>query len=270
MRNVYHRSGPPESVAYGTDDIHKHIDELEGLITRYQDHLKETALSLSAALKVTFSGSGRHEPTEKLLEKGKVMLAEIVKRTGSLIRFNGQRSIDTVSRTIAANRLKKVVGIVEGLPAQLRTYQRQYDNHLKSTEYVPLDKLFSSGASAPNVRAGAGKDEQLLSASAEAEIEMATIDANERYDEIVKIAKSATELSQMFNELSVIVGKQGEMLDRIDSNMDSAVANTVAGKNNVETASKYQKKNNCCVVTTIVLLLLITIMIIIIIVKSQN
>lgn len=270
MRSVYNRGAPAPVPAsrseHEPDDIHKHIDALEKAVRDCQLLIKEIGASIGIATRVSFtSSSGKHEPTELLLERAKKLLNSIIKRSGELIGFNNKRVTDNTSRTIATNRLKKIVAVVESLPPQLRRFQRDYDSHLKSTEHVPLDKLFAPSASASTASMASQKHEQLLTS----EIEMSTLDANERYDEIVKIAKSATELSQMFTELSVIVTGQGEILDRIDANMDSAVSHTVAGKDNVVAADKYQKKGGCCVYLIIALLVLIAIMIIIIIVKSS-
>ena len=63
----------------------------------------------------------------------------------------------------------------------------------------------------------------------------------ERDKEINQICKSIQELSEMFNEVNMLVHKQGSMLDRIDYNMECAVENVKSGNKQLVKADDYQK-----------------------------
>ena len=63
----------------------------------------------------------------------------------------------------------------------------------------------------------------------------------ERDAEIQKIARSITELSEIFKELAVLVIDQGTILDRIDFNMEQVVEHTREGIKQLEKAEEYQK-----------------------------
>ena len=63
----------------------------------------------------------------------------------------------------------------------------------------------------------------------------------ERDAEIQKIARSITELSEIFKELAVLVIDQGTILDRIDFNMEQVVEHTDQGMAQLAQAEKHQK-----------------------------
>ena len=83
---------------------------------------------------------------------------------------------------------------------------------------------------------------------------------DERDQEIMNIAKSISDLSQIFKELAVLVIDQGTILDRIDYNMEQVVENTQEGMVHLEKAEQHQKNARAtkCIV---ILVLLIIIMI---------
>lgn len=64
--------------------------------------------------------------------------------------------------------------------------------------------------------------------------------AAERYQQIVQVAQSIQQLSELFNELNMLVIEQGTILDRIDYNIDSALQNAQKGKAQLRDAYKRQ------------------------------
>jgi syntaxin 16 len=90
-----------------------------------------------------------------------------------------------------------------------------------------------------------------------------------RNEEIVKIAKSIEELAQIFRELAVLVIDQGTILDRIDYNMENAVAHAKEGVQQLEKAEEHQK-NSLSIKCIILLVILIIIMVGILIWKHQG
>jgi syntaxin 16 len=81
-----------------------------------------------------------------------------------------------------------------------------------------------------------------------------------RNEEIVNIAKSIEELAQIFRELAVLVIDQGTILDRIDYNMENAVAHAKEGVTQLASAEEHQK-NSMSVKCIILLVVLIIIMV---------
>mmetsp|Transcript_7797 Transcript_7797/g.15554 ORF Transcript_7797/g.15554 Transcript_7797/m.15554 type:complete len:104 (+) Transcript_7797:724-1035(+) len=91
----------------------------------------------------------------------------------------------------------------------------------------------------------------------------------ERDEEIMRIAQSIEELSQIFKELAVLVIDQGTILDRIDFNMEQVVEHTREGIKQLEKAEQHQKSARPikCIAC---LLLLIAVMLTILILKHRR
>lgn len=100
------------------------------------------------------------------------------------------------------------------------------------------------------------------------ELDEAEAAAQDRDQEIASIARSITELAEIFKELNVLVVDQGTILDRIDYNLDLTVERVKAGVKDIEVAEEYQKSGRpmWCMG---VLMVLIVIMIIVIAVKKS-
>lgn len=104
--------------------------------------------------------------------------------------------------------------------------------------------------------------------------QMAVVDdlegiVQERDEEIIRIAQSIEELSQIFKELAVLVIDQGTILDRIDFNMEQVVEHTREGIKQLEKAEQHQKSARPikCIAC---LLLLIAVMLTILILKHRR
>ena len=70
--------------------------------------------------------------------------------------------------------------------------------------------------------------------------------AKEREAEIAKIVQSMQEINSMFQDLAGLVADQGEMVERIDAQMDQASMRAKAGLEQVKEAQKHQGK---CIVS---------------------
>ena len=70
--------------------------------------------------------------------------------------------------------------------------------------------------------------------------------AKEREAEIAKIVQSMQEINAMFKDLAELVADQGDMVERIDAQMDEASLRAKAGPEEVRQASKHQQK---CIVS---------------------
>ncbi|VDK52439.1 unnamed protein product [Cylicostephanus goldi] len=87
-------------------------------------------------------------------------------------------------------------------------------------------------------------------------------DVKARRDELFEIEKVIRELSEMVVDLNNLVLSQGEMLDRIETNIGDAVDYAEKGRQNVEDARELKKKARkkkiiICVVLAILVLILI-------------
>merc|ERR1711879_112001 len=80
--------------------------------------------------------------------------------------------------------------------------------------------------------------------------------ATERQQEIIKIAKSVNELSQIFNELNILVVQQGTVLDRIDYNIEQTLSQLKSSHVKLKKAEKYQKRgrSTMCIICLVVMI----------------
>merc|ERR1711997_947105 len=88
-------------------------------------------------------------------------------------------------------------------------------------------------------------------------LEQIELNASDRTQEILNIAKSVHELATLFQELSVLVVEQGSLLDRIDYNVEQTLDNLTKAKKHVDKANVYQKRSRTalCIVVLIMLVL---------------
>jgi t-SNARE complex subunit (syntaxin) len=62
--------------------------------------------------------------------------------------------------------------------------------------------------------------------------------------EIHRIAKGVSEVHQMMNEIKILTDYQGELLDNIENNLDSAVVDLKVGASELKVAQ--QNQSSCC------------------------
>ena len=87
-----------------------------------------------------------------------------------------------------------------------------------------------------------------------------------REQEITSIVQSIQDLNMIFKELATMVSEQGEMVDRIDVNIEHASIKVDEGLRQLQQAHKHQKANRkmkciMCLAPTLILLLLVLIVV---------
>ncbi|KAG4101866.1 t-SNARE [Neocallimastix lanati (nom. inval.)] len=101
--------------------------------------------------------------------------------------------------------------------------------------------------------------------SKSADAKAALQDIQERHQEIIKIEQTVLELQQLFIDMQVLVKDQGEVINQIECNVQSANENTEQGVEELKTAVVYQKKARKKLIILILLILIIIIVILVII-----
>ena len=81
---------------------------------------------------------------------------------------------------------------------------------------------------------------QILTDTQQAKQTLADIEA--RHADIMKLEKSIRELHDMFMDMAMLVESQGEMIDRIEYNVEQAVDYIESAKQDTKKAVKYQSK----------------------------
>ncbi|GMS89421.1 hypothetical protein PENTCL1PPCAC_11596, partial [Pristionchus entomophagus] len=136
--------------------------------------------------------------------------------------------------------------------------QRQLDIAGKQVGDEDLEEMIESGN--PGVFT-----QGIITDTQQAKQTLADIEA--RHNDIIKLESSIRELHDMFMDMAMLVESQGEMVDRIEYNVehakefvDRAVADT---KKAVQYQSKARRKKICIIVTCAVILVIIIIGIIV-------
>ncbi|KAL4363363.1 hypothetical protein GQ457_04G010370 [Hibiscus cannabinus] len=89
----------------------------------------------------------------------------------------------------------------------------------------------------------------------------------ERHDAVVEIEKKLLDLQQIYLDMAVVVGAQGEILDNIESQVTYAVDHVQSGTDALRTAKSLQKRSRKCMMIAIILLLIIALIIVLSILK---
>jgi len=80
----------------------------------------------------------------------------------------------------------------------------------------------------------------------------------DRDKDIRDIERQVVEVNEIFRDISTLVVEQGQMIDSIESNIESGVQNTTKGVEDIQKASKYQRssRNKLCCLALIILIIL--------------
>ena len=149
----------------------------------------------------------------------------------------------TATGRMALNMRKQLALTMQDRVGKFRRMQKEY-----------MDKLDDNPAKKTTVDIQAGLDEGSESAQALQAIDMMLMDetdamealAQEREVEITKIVQSMTELNEMFRDLASLVEDQGQMVERIDAQMESVHMRTEKGLSEIKEAARRQKQ---CVIS---------------------
>ena len=97
------------------------------------------------------------------------------------------------------------------------------------------------------------------------QLEESTKMLRKRDQDIGSIVNSLQDLNILFRDLAAMVSEQGEVVDRIDYNIEMSAARVESGLEQLQKAAKYQKSNakmKCIVLLGFTLILLIFILIV--------
>ncbi|XP_067128029.1 syntaxin-like [Centruroides vittatus] len=86
-------------------------------------------------------------------------------------------------------------------------------------------------------------------------------DINARHADIMKLERNIKELHEMFMDMAMIIENQGEIIDRIEFNVQNTVEYTEKAKNEIVQALELQKKSRKLKIIIIVVVLVIIIVI---------
>ena len=155
--------------------------------------------------------------------------------------------------------IQVVQGTAKGQVARNMRKQLALQMQERLTRFRKMQKEYLDKLDDTPMKQAAAEVQQGLDESSEAAQELQAIDqmllnetdtieqlAKEREAEIAKIVQSMQEINAMFKDLAELVADQGDMVERIDAQMDEASLRAKAGLEEVRQASKHQQK---CIVS---------------------
>ncbi|XP_026717351.1 syntaxin-1A isoform X2 [Athene cunicularia] len=249
------------------DEFFEQVEEIRGFIDKISENVEEVKRKHSAIL-------ASPNPDEKTKEELEELMADI-KKTANKVRSklkSIEQSIEQeegLNRSSADLRIRKTqhstlsrkfVEVMSEYNATQTDYrerckgriQRQLEITGRTTTSEELEDMLESGN--PAIFSSGIIMDSNITKQALNEIET-------RHSEIIKLENSIRELHDMFMDMAMLVESQGEMIDRIEYNVEHSVDYVERAVSDTKKAVKYQSKARrkkimiiiCCVILGIVI-----------------
>ncbi|EHB08292.1 Syntaxin-1A [Heterocephalus glaber] len=234
------------------DEFFEQVEEIRGFIDKIAENVEEVKRKHSAIL-------ASPNPDEKTKEELEELMSDIKKtanKVRSKLKSESAPSLSQMHSTLS----RKFVEVMSEYNATQSDYrerckgriQRQLEITGRTTTSEELEDMLESGN--PAIFASGIIMDSSISKQALSEIET-------RHSEIIKLENSIRELHDMFMDMAMLVESQGEMIDRIEYNVEHAVDYVERAVSDTKKAVKYQSKARrkkimiiiCCVILGIVI-----------------
>ncbi|KAH9895038.1 t-SNARE [Cubamyces lactineus] len=175
----------------------------------------------------------------------------LIQRIGSMPQhsFPPSQAGQSHHHELAAKNVQRgLAAKVQELSATFRKKQRVYMEKLQGHAIKNQDLLAASGAVSLKGSAGISALDEDVEAAAASQTDVVVrtlsgLDLNleTRDRELVEIAKSISELAELFKDLSALVIDQGTLLDSVEYNIEQTAAHMEDAVRELDVATKYQK-----------------------------
>ncbi|XP_053412241.1 syntaxin-1A isoform X3 [Nycticebus coucang] len=205
------------------DEFFEQVEEIRGFIDKIAENVEEVKRKHSAIL----ASPNPDESIEQSIEQ-----EEGLNRSSADLR---------IRKTQHSTLSRKFVEVMSEYNATQSDYrerckgriQRQLEITGRTTTSEELEDMLESGN--PAIFASGIIMDSSISKQALSEIET-------RHSEIIKLENSIRELHDMFMDMAMLVESQGEMIDRIEYNVEHAVDYVERAVSDTKKAVKYQSK----------------------------
>ncbi|KAB0392384.1 hypothetical protein E2I00_012186, partial [Balaenoptera physalus] len=185
------------------DEFFEQVEEIRGFIDKISENVEEVKRKHSAIL-------ASPNPDEKTKEELEELMSDI-KKTANKHSTLSRKFVEVMSEYNAT----------------------QTDYPGRTTTSEELEDMLESGN--PAIFASGIIMDSSISKQALSEIET-------RHSEIIKLENSIRELHDMFMDMAMLVESQGEMIDRIEYNVEHSVDYVERAVSDTKKAVKYQSK----------------------------
>ncbi|KAJ8497168.1 hypothetical protein ONZ51_g707 [Trametes cubensis] len=175
----------------------------------------------------------------------------LIQRIGSMPQhsFPPSQAGQSHHHELAAKNVQRgLAAKVQELSATFRKKQRVYMEKLQGHAIKNQDLLAASGAVSLKGSAGISALDEDVEAAAASQTDVVVrtlsgLDLNleTRDRELVEIARSISELAELFKDLSALVIDQGTLLDSVEYNIEQTAAHMEDAVRELDVATKYQK-----------------------------
>uniref|UniRef100_A0A5G2QUL3 Syntaxin-1A n=1 Tax=Sus scrofa TaxID=9823 RepID=A0A5G2QUL3_PIG len=225
------------------DEFFEQVEEIRGFIDKIAENVEEVKRKHSAIL-------ASPNPDEKTKEELEELMSDI-KKTANKVRSKLKSIEQSIEQEEGLNRSS----------ADLRIRKTQHSTLSRKTfcsghysSQLPLPLASCCPGPSPHPTPFCIIMDSSVSKQALSEIET-------RHSEIIKLENSIRELHDMFMDMAMLVESQGEMIDRIEYNVEHSVDYVERAVSDTKKAVKYQSKARrkkimiiiCCVVLGIVI-----------------
>ncbi|XP_023930834.1 syntaxin [Lingula anatina] len=253
------------------EEFFEQVEEIRGMIDKIAENVDQVKKKHSEILSAPATN-------EKIKEELEELMADI-KKTANKVRaklkvidqnieqeeHSNKSSADLrIRKTQHATLSRKFVEVMNEYNACQVDYrdrckariQRQLEITGRSTTNDELEDMLESGNPAIFTQG-------IIMETEQAKRSLADIEA--RHNDIIKLENSIKELHDMFMDMAMLVEQQGEMIDRIEYNVDQSVDYIETAKQDTKKAVKYQSKARrkkflliiCCAVLLLVIIFII-------------
>lgn len=253
------------------DEFFEQVEEIRGMIDKIAENVDQVKKKHSEILSAPATN-------EKIKEELEELMADI-KKTANKVRtklkvieqsieqeeHSNKSSADLrIRKTQHATLSRKFVEVMNEYNSCQVDYrgrckqriQRQLEITGRSTTNDELEDMLESGNPAIFTQG-------IIMETQQAKQSLADIEA--RHNDIIKLETSIKELHDMFMDMAMLVEQQGEMIDRIEYNVEQSVDYIETAKQDTKKAVKYQSKARrkkiliiiCCIILIAVLTLII-------------
>ncbi|XP_010852650.1 PREDICTED: syntaxin-1A [Bison bison bison] len=222
------------------DEFFEQVEEIRGFIDKISENVEEVKRKHSAIL-------ASPNPDEKTKEELEELMSDI-KKTANKVRSKLKSIEQSIEQEEGLNRSSADLRIRK---TQHSTLSRKFVEVM--SEYNATQSDYRERCNPAIFASGIIMDSS-ISKQALSEIET-------RHSEIIKLENSIRELHDMFMDMAMLVESQGEMIDRIEYNVEHSVDYVERAVSDTKKAVKYQSKARrkkimiviCCVVLGIVI-----------------
>jgi len=252
------------------DSFFEQIDEIRHMVDKIATNVDEVKKKHSSILAAPQTEEKTKEELEQLMAeikslankvRGKLkVLEQSIEQDKQANKFSAELRIRQTQHATMSRKFVEVMNDYNSCQIDYRErcknrIQRQLEITGKATTDAELEEMLESGNPAIFTQG-------ILDDTQQARQSLKDIEA--RHNDIIKLETSIRELHDMFMDMAMLVESQGEMIDRIEYNVEKTVDYIAEAKQDTKKAVKYQSKARrkmifviICVVVFLVVLTLV-------------